>query len=148
MRTLTAYRAVIRRVVAKHRGRVVDVAGDSFLAQFPSAVGAVQCALEIQRKLAARNAVLPADRRLEFRVGIDVGHVLVDSGRIYGDCVNIAARVQEVAPPGGICVAGSAYDCITPATPLRLDYLGERQAKNIERPVRIYQVAGRESSVV
>jgi class 3 adenylate cyclase len=140
VRTLTAYRAVMSRVVAKHGGRVVDTAGDSFLAEFGSVTGAVRCAVYIQRELEAHNAPLPASRRLEFRVGIDLGHVIVEGGRIYGDCVNIAARVQQDAPPGSICVAGAAYDDIDDALPVRFEYLGEHVVKNIAKPQRVYRV--------
>jgi adenylate cyclase len=141
VRTLTAYRDIMIRVVADHEGRVVDTAGDSFLAEFASVSGAVRCAVHIQRELEAHNSVLPPSRRLEFRVGIDLGHVIVDEGRIYGDCVNIAARVQQEATPGSICLAGAAYDHIDDPLPLRFEYLGERTVKNIDTPQRVYRVA-------
>jgi adenylate cyclase len=140
VRTLTAYRGLMIRMVDEHGGRVVDTAGDSFLAEFTSVSGAVRCAVYIQRELEAHNASLPESRRLEFRVGIDLGHVIVESGRIYGDCVNIAARVQQGAPPGSISVAGSAYDQIDDVLPLRFEYLGERAVKNIDKPQRVYRV--------
>jgi adenylate cyclase len=140
VRTLSAYRTVMIRAIADHDGRVVDAAGDSLLAEFASVPSAVQCAVLIQRELEALNAALPAGRRVQFRVGIDLGPVLVDGERIYGDCVNIAARMQEAALPGSICLAGSAYDQVDGALPLRFEYLGERTVKNIERPQRVYRV--------
>lgn len=142
VRTLTTYRTVMIRAIAEHGGRVVDAAGDSLLAEFASVPGAVQCAVEIQRELETLNARLPASRRVQFRVGIDLGSVLVDGERIYGDCVNIAARVQEAASPGSICLAGSAYDQIGGALPLRFEYLGERTVKNFDKPQRVYRVEG------
>ena len=138
--TLTAYRDLIIRVVAEHEGRVVDTAGDSVLAEFNSVSAAVRCAVNIQRELESHNAVLSPDRRLEFRVGIDLGHVIVESGRIYGDCVNIAARVQQGAPPGSISLAGTAYDGIDDTLPLRFAYLGEQAVKNFDKPQRVYRV--------
>jgi class 3 adenylate cyclase len=138
--TLTAYRAMMTRVVADHGGRVVDASGDSFLAEFTSVSTAVRCAVYIQRELEGQNAALAPDRRLEYRVGIDLGNVIVDGGRIYGDCVNIAARVQQGASPGSVCLAGTAYDQIDAALPLRFEYLGERVVKNIDKPQRVYRV--------
>ena len=140
VRTLNAYHAMMSVLVVEHHGRVVDTAGDSFLAAFPSVARAVACAVHIQRDLERHNAALPENRRLEFRVGIDLGHVVMDGQRIYGDCVNIAARVQQSALPGGVCLAGTAYDQLEYAPPLRFDYLGERLVKNIDQPQRIYRV--------
>jgi len=107
VRTLTAYRAVIAALIQQHHGRVVDSPGDNLLAEFASAVDAVQCAAEIQRELKARNADLPAHRKMEFRIGINVGDVIVEGERLYGDGVNIAARLEGLAEPGGICVSGT-----------------------------------------
>ena len=107
--TLTAYRQVFAQVTARHQGRVVDTAGDSVLAIFDSVVEAVQCATEIQRTLQARNETLPAARRMVFRVGVNLGDVIEQAdGSIYGDGVNIAARLQALAEPGGICLSGTA----------------------------------------
>lgn len=142
VRRLTSYQAMILRIVARHRGRVVDLVGDSLLAEFPAVAVAVQCAVEIQRQLGARNAGLPPHRRMEFRIGIEIGDVLVESGRLFGNCVNVAARVQEVAAAGSICLSGSAFDRIDGSLPLSVEYLGERTVKNIEKPLRIYQVNG------
>lgn len=142
VRVLTVYRAMLGRITVAHGGRVIDDSGDSLLAEFPTVTGAVQAAIEIQRRLTECNAELPAHRRLEFRVGIDLGDVLAEGDRIYGDCVNVAARVQELAAPGGICLAGSAFDQIDGSLPQRFDYLGERTVKNIQRPLRIYRFSG------
>jgi class 3 adenylate cyclase len=140
VRTLTTYRTMMSNIVSAHGGRIADTAGDSLLAEFPSVSGAVRCAVDIQREVGALNAQLPPRRRVEFRVGIALGHVLVEEGRIYGDCVNIAARVQEMAAPGSVCVAGSVHDHVDGPLPVCFDYLGERSVKNIDTPVRIYRV--------
>ena len=142
VRMLTIYRAMLARITVVHGGRVIDDSGDSLLAEFPTVTGAVRAAIEIQRRLGARNAALPADRRIEFRVGIDLGDVVAEGSRIYGDCVNVAARVQELATPGGICLAGSAFDHIDASLPRHFDYLGERTVKNVQRPLRIYRFTG------
>jgi adenylate cyclase len=141
VRTLKAYRNVMTRVVAEHDGRVVDTAGDSFLAEFATVTSAVRCGVHMQHELAALNAVLPPRRWLQFRIGIDLGSVIADDERIYGNCVNIAARVQEEASPGSVCVAGGAYDHMDEPLPLRFEYLGERVVKNIAAPQRVYRVA-------
>jgi adenylate cyclase len=140
VKTLTAYRAMMTRTVIRHGGRVVDTAGDSFLAEFAHVTGAVRCAIDLQRELKRHNAGLPADRRLEFRVGIDLGDVVVAGQRIYGNCVNTAARVQQIASPGSVCIAGSAYDHVDSALPVHFEYLGERMVKNIRTPLRVYRV--------
>jgi adenylate cyclase len=119
---------------------MIDIAGDSLLAAFPTVLPAVRCAIEIQRRLRVHNAALPAHRRMQFRVGIDFGDVLVKDGRLYGNCVNVATRVEQVAVPGRICVAGSAFDHLDGPLSLPLEDLGERRLKNIETPLRIYQI--------
>lgn len=110
LRTLTSHRAVMRAEIAAHRGRLVDDPGDNVLAEFASVVNAVRCAVAIQRSLAARNAGLLTERRLEFRIGVNVGDVLAKGARVYGDAVNIAARMEALADAGGICVSGVVYD--------------------------------------
>jgi adenylate cyclase len=140
VRTLTAYRTMMVDQVVRHGGRVVDTAGDSFLAEFSSVSRAVACAIRIQRELEEHNALLPESRRLEFRVGIDLGNVVVDGERIYGDCVNIAARVQQSARPGSVCLAGAAYDQIESLVPWSFKYLGEQLVKSFDKPQRIYRV--------
>ncbi len=140
VRTLTAYRQVMATLVGEHRGRVVDSPGDNLLAEFGSVVDAVQCAVDVQQELKARNAELPASRRMEFRIGINLGDVIADGERIYGDGVNITARVQALAEGGGICVSGTAYDQIENKLPLGYEFRGEHTVKNIAKPVRVYRV--------
>jgi adenylate cyclase len=140
VRMLTSCRRVISRIVAAHGGRVVDMAGDSLLAEFGTAASAVHCAIEVQTELGTLNAGLPPHRRMELRVGIDAGPVLVDGSRIYGHCVNVAARVQELAPPNGIRLAGSAFDLLEGSLTRRCADLGERSVKHIQKPLRIYGV--------
>ncbi len=140
VRTITAYREVIAAVVQKHRGRVVDSPGDNILAEFASVVHAVRGAVEIQEELKARNAELPENRRMEFRIGINLGDVIHEEKRIYGDGVNIAARVESLADEGGICISRSAYDQVKKKLTLGYEYLGEHTVKNIDEPVRVYRV--------
>jgi adenylate cyclase len=139
VRTLSAYRKIIRNLVQQYRGRVVGAPGDNVLAEFASVVDAVQCAVEIQQVLRAKNAVLPEIRRMDFRIGINLGDVIEEGEQIYGDGVNIAARVEGLADPGGICISESAYQQIENKLPLRYDYLGEHEVKNIAKPVRVYR---------
>lgn len=107
LRTLTAYRRLMEACIAQHSGRIVGTAGDGFLVEFASVVDAVQCAVDIQTVLTAENAQLPADKRMEFRIGINLGDVMVNGEQIYGDGVNIAARLESLADAGGICISGS-----------------------------------------
>jgi adenylate cyclase len=137
--TLIAYRKVISTVVQKHRGRVVDSPGDNLLAEFASVVNAVLSAVEIQEELKVRNADLPENRRMEFRIGVNLGDVIHSEERIYGDGVNVAARVESLAEAGGICVSGTAFDQIESKLPLGYEYLGEQSVKNISKPVRVYK---------
>lgn len=139
IRTLTAYQGVMASLIQQHRGRVVDSPGDNLLAEFASVVDAVQCAVEIQQVLRAKNAELPENRRMEFRIGINLGDVIEEGERIYGDGVNIAARVEGLAEGGGVCISGSAYEQIENKVPLRYEYLGEHAVKNIRKPIRIYR---------
>ena len=140
VRTLTAYREVMAALIQKHRGRVVDSPGDNLLAEFASVVDAVQCAVDIQKELKARNAELPENRRMEFRIGVNLGDVIEEGDRIYGDGVNIAARVEGLAEGGGICISGTVYDHIENKLPLGYEYLGEHAVKNITKPVRVHRV--------
>jgi adenylate cyclase len=139
VRTIKVYREVITEVVQKHRGRVVDSPGDNILAEFASVIDAVGSAVEIQDELRIRNAELPEDRRMEFRIGVNLGDVIHEEERIYGDGVNVAARVESLADPGGICVSGTVFDQIESKLPLGYEYLGEQSVKNIFKPVRIYK---------
>src|SRR5262245_33183753 len=140
IRTLTAYREVMATLIAQHRGRVVDSPGDNLLTEFASAVDAVRGAVEIQRELRSKNAALPPERRMEFRIGINVGDVVVEGERLYGDGVNIAARLEALAEGGGICIAGTVYDQVENKLSLDYEYVGEQMVKNIAKPVRVYRV--------
>ena len=143
IRTLTAYREVMATLIRQHRGRVVDSPGDNLLAEFASVVDAVQCAVEIQQELKKRNADLPAPRKMEFRIGINLGDVIVEGEKIYGDGVNIAARLEGLADGGGICVSGIVYDQVENKLNflnLGYEYLGEQTVKNIAKPVPVYRV--------
>jgi adenylate cyclase len=139
LRTLNAYKEVMRSLIQQHRGLVVNAPGDNVLAEFASVVDAVQCAVEIQQVLRAKNALLPENRRMQFRIGINLGDVIEEGDSIYGDGVNIAARMESLAEAGGIYISGSAYEQIENKLPLRYDYLGEHQVKNIAKPVRVYR---------
>ncbi|MCH8844049.1 MAG: adenylate/guanylate cyclase domain-containing protein [SAR324 cluster bacterium] len=140
LRTLTAHREVFAKYISRHEGRVVNTPGDSILAEFGSVVDAVGCAVEIQRELAERNAELPAHRAMHFRVGINLGDVMVKGDDIYGDGINIAARLEALAEPGGICISGTVYDAVRGKIELEFDSLGEQTVKNIAWPIRTYKV--------
>jgi len=139
LRTLNVYKEMMRSIIQQHRGRVIDTAEDSVLAEFASVLDAVQCAVEIQQVLKAKNAMLPESRRMEFRIGLSLGDVFEEGEQIYGDWVNIAARLGELADAGGICISESAYQQIENKLPLRYDYLGEHEVKNIAKRVRVYR---------
>jgi adenylate cyclase len=139
VRTITAYREVIGSVVQKHRGRIVDSPGDNILAEFASVLDAVRSGVEIQEELKTKNAELPDERKMEFRIGVNLGDVIHEEERIYGDGVNVAARVESLAEAGGICVSGTVFDQIESKLPLGYEYLGEQSVKNISKPVRIYK---------
>jgi adenylate cyclase len=147
IRTLTAHREVMTALIHQYRGRVVDSPGDNLLAEFGSAVDAVRCAVEIQHELKARNAELPPARKMEFRIGLNVGDVIVEGERIYGDGVNIAARLESLAEPGGICISGTVHDQVETKLALSYAYVGEQTVKNIAKPVRVWRVQVGESSV-
>jgi adenylate cyclase len=138
--TVTVYRAAIAVLVQQYRGRVVDSPGDNLLAEFASVTDAVQCAVAIQRELNTRNTALPPQRRMQFRLGINLGDVIPDGERIYGDGVNIAARLEGLAEAGGICISGTVYDQVATKLPLTYKFLGQQTVKNIARPVRAYRV--------
>jgi TolB-like protein/class 3 adenylate cyclase len=140
IRTLEDYRALMAEIIRKYRGRVVDSPGDNMLAEFVSVVDAVESAVEVQKNLEAKNAELPANRRMEFRIGINLGDVVVEGERIYGDGVNIAARIEGLAEGGGICISRTAYGQVKNKLNLGYEYLGEHSVKNIAEPVRVYRV--------
>jgi len=143
--TLAALRAVRRELgdpkIAEHRGRIVKTTGDGLLAEFASVVDAVRCAVEVQREMIARNAGVASEKRIEFRVGIHQGDIIVEDGDIFGDGVNLAARLEGLAEPGGICVSRVVRDEVRDKLDLAFDDLGEQRVKNITRPVRTYRVA-------
>ena len=127
--TLTEYRQLFSSIIETHHGRVVNAPGDAILAEFASVVDGVGCAAEIQRELAERNARLPEHRKMVFRIGINLGDVLVQAGSLYGDGVNIAARLEALAEPGGICISGTAFDQVETRLPLEYEYQGKRNYK-------------------
>jgi len=140
IRTLTAYREVMTGLIKQHHGRIVDAVGDNLLAEFASVVDAVQGAVAIQKEIRTRNAQVPESRKMLFRIGINLGDLVVEGDRIYGDGVNIAARLEALADPGGICISRTAYDQIEDKLPFGYEYLGEQTVKNIVKPVRAYRV--------
>ena len=140
VKTLTSYRKIMGELIQQHRGRVVDSPGDNILAEFASVVDAVQCAVAVQNEFKARNAELPENRRMEFRIGVNLGDVIEEEGRLYGDGVNIAARLEALADPGGICISKTAFDQIETKLPLSYEYLGDQTVKNIAKPVGAYKV--------
>jgi adenylate cyclase len=140
LRTLTAHRHVMDALIAHHRGRIVGTAGDSVLAEFASVLDAVQCAVVIQTSLKAENINLPATRQMEFRIGINLGDVMVDGEQIYGDGVNIAARLEALAEAGGICISGVVHEQVKNKLALTYDDLGAQAVKNITEPVRVWRV--------
>ena len=140
VRTITSYRSAITDLVQQYRGRVVDSPGDNILAEFASVVDSVNCAVEIQRELAERNAELPDNRKMQFRIGVNLGDVIEEDGRIYGDGVNIAARVESLAEAGGICISGRAHDQVENKLGLEYEDLGKHEVKNISRPIQVYRV--------
>ena len=138
--TLTTYHKVMTHLIQKYRGRLVDATGDNLLAEFASAVDSVKCAVEIQRELFEQNAELPENRRMRFRMGLNLGDVVEEGERIYGDGVNIAARMGGLAYGGGICISGTIYDQVKYKLDVKYDDLGEQKVKNIQEPVRAYRV--------
>jgi adenylate cyclase len=140
VRTITAYRELMVSQIQNQNGRVVDAKGDNLLAEFSSVVDAVRCAVEVQQELRKRNAELTEDRKMDFRIGVNLGDVIEEEETIYGDGVNIAARLEALAEAGGICISGTAFDQIRKRLSVGYEYLGEQAVKNIETPVRVYRV--------
>ena len=138
--TLRRYRAAMAALVERHEGRIVNTWGDMVIAEFASVVEAVQCAVEIQGELSDRDRHLPDDRRMRFRIGINLGDVMLEGADIYGDGVNIAARLQERAEPGGILISGPVYDQVRNKLPVGFDCLGWQPMKNVAAPVMSYRV--------
>src|SRR6202048_4712774 len=138
--TLTAHRKIIDSLIAQQHGGFVNSAGDSVLAEFASGVEAVNCAVDIQTALKAENAKLPPERRMEFRIGVNLGDVMVEGDQIYGDGINVAARLESLADPGGVCISGKVHEEIRSKLSLGYEDLGEQTVKNIARPVRVWRV--------
>src|SRR5947208_1093936 len=139
VRDLKAHQSVILPLIGRHGGRIIDTAGDGILAEFPSVIGATECAVHIQTVMAERNDGVPEHRRMRFRIGINLGDVIHDDSRIYGDGINIAARLEALAEPGGILVSSPVYDQVRGKLPVTFEDVGEQQLKNIEQSVRAYR---------
>ena len=137
---LKAHQRVILPLIGRHGGRIIDTAGDGIMAEFPSVISATECAVEIQTVMAERNEGVPESRRMRFRIGINLGDVIHDDTRIYGDGINIAARLEALAAPGGVLVSYTVYDQVRGKLPFTFEEVGERQVKNIAQPVRMYQL--------
>src|SRR5438874_6933641 len=139
-RLRTHRRELIDPKIGEHKGRIVKTTGDGLLVEFPSVVEAVACAVAVQRGMAERNAETPEDQRIVFRVGVNLGDIIVQDDDIHGDGVNVAARLEGLAEPGGICISGTVRDHIGDRLDLTFDDLGKQALKNIERPIRVYRV--------
>jgi adenylate cyclase len=139
LKGLTERRAVLDRIIGEHRGRIANTAGDSVLAEFGSAVDAVECAVEAQAALAEANSSQAPERRICFRIGIHIGDVMVRSGDLFGDGVNIAAGLQTLANPGSVCISGATYDQVRKVLPMSFVDLGVQHVKNIQEPIRAYR---------
>lgn len=140
VKTITAYREVMDALIKQHRGRMVDSPGDNVLAEFASVVDAAQCAVAVQKEFQARNADLPENRRMQFRIGVNLGDIIEEGERIYGDGVNISARLEALADPGGICISKTAFEHIESKLPFGYEYIGKQEVKNITKPVGAYRV--------
>jgi adenylate cyclase len=140
IQTLTAYKEAMTAIINQNQGRVVDAPGDNLLAEFTSVVNAVQCSVEIQCELAKRNEELPEEREMVFRIGVNLGDVVAENDRIYGDGVNIAARIESLCEGGGVCISRAAYDQVKDKLPYEYSYEGEQIGKNIKEPLRVYKV--------
>jgi adenylate cyclase len=138
--TLRRYRAAMDALIERHEGRTINTWGDATIAEFVSVVEAVQCAIEIQRELAGHNRALPEAEQMWFRIGINLGDVMVENDDLYGEGVNIAARLQELAEPGGILISGPVYDLVRNKLTIGFDYLGQQAVKNVTEPVTSYRI--------
>ena len=141
--TLAALKLLRREVadakITEHRGRIVNTTGDGLLSEFASVVDAVRCAVEVQREMDTRNAGVPAERRIDFRIGVNLGDIMIDENDIFGDGVNVAARLEALAEPGGICVSRVVRDQVRDKLAIPFEDMGEQLVKNIARPVRAYR---------
>jgi class 3 adenylate cyclase len=140
VRDLKGHQTILLPMIGEFGGRIIDTAGDGLLAEFPSVVNAVKCAVAIQSKMAERNAPIEPERRMHFRIGINIGDLVYDEGRIYGEGINVAARLEGIAEPGGICISSKVYEEISGRIELTYEDIGAQQLKNIARPVRVYRV--------
>ena len=140
VRALEAHKAAILPTIARHGGSIINIAGDGIVAQFPSAVRAVECAVAIQKTMAERNVDVPKERQMLFRIGINLGDIIHDADKTYGDGINVAARLEPLAEPGGICISAPVREAIFGKLGLPLRDIGEKSLKNIARPVHIYQI--------
>src|SRR5712671_6788956 len=140
LRTLSSHRKLIDSLIEQHHGRFVNSAGDSVLAEFSSVVNAVQCAVDVQTALKVENANVPAERCMEFRIGVNLGDVMVEGEQIYGDGVNVAARLESLAEPGGICISGTVHDQVRDKLALAYEDAGEQAVKNIARAVHVWRL--------
>src|SRR6266496_1888682 len=141
VRDLKGHQAVVLPLVGQHGGRIIDTAGDGILAEFPSVIGATECAIEIQAVMTTRNADVPEPRRMRFRIGINLGDVIHDETRIYGDGINVAARLESIAEPGGICISRQVFDQVSRSLKADFQALGPRTLKNIAQPVDVFAIA-------
>src|ERR1700738_3736640 len=140
LRTLSSHRKIIDSLIEQHHGRFVNSAGDSVLAEFASVIEAVNCAVDIQPGLKSENAKLLPERQMEFRIGVNLGDVMVEGDQIYGDGINVAARLESLADPGGVCISGKVHEEITSKLALGYEHLGEQTVKNIAHPVHVWRV--------
>ena len=147
VRDLSAHRVPITEIIKQHNGRVVDSPGDNMLAEFASVVDAVNGAIKIQEAIKTQNTDVSENRRMEFRIGINLGDVIEKDNLIYGDGVNIAARVEGLAPVGGICISGTVYEHVKDKLSLEYEYLGKQTVKNIPEPIRLYRIPTKSSDV-
>src|ERR1700741_3385525 len=141
VRDLKAHQAVVLPLVARYGGRIIDTAGDGILAEFPSVINATECAVEMQTIMATRNESVPESRRMRFRIGINLGDVIHDEARIYGDGINVAARLEGIAEPGGICVSRQVFDLVNRTLKADFESLGSHALKNIAQHVDVYAIA-------
>ena len=140
LRTLRAYRTIIDGLIEKHGGRVFNTAGDAVLAEFSSAVEGVRCAITIQEELAVRNAQLPEDKQMHIRIGLNVGDVMIEGNDLFGDGVNVAARLEGVAAPGRICISSSTFEQVKNKLSIGFEDMGPQEVKNIPHPVGAFQI--------
>ena len=138
--TLRMYRTVVDEAISAHRGHIFSSAGDGVVAEFPSIVEAIRCAIEIQNEIAERNASVPETERMQFRIGVNLGDVIAEDNNLYGTGVNVAVRLEQLAEPGGICISQTVYDQVRKIVEIPFQDIGERRLKNIAEPVHVYRI--------